>query len=86
MAITKSAKKALRQGEKRRIKNLRKKRETKKLFKEIVKLISEKKSTEAKQILPKYYKILDKTAKTGLIKKSTAGRKKSRMSKLINKG
>ena len=85
MPITKSAKKALRQSEKRRIKNLRQKREIKGLFKQITKLVSEKKLDETKPLLPQYYKKLDKAAKTNLLKKNTASRKKSRLTNLINK-
>jgi len=46
---------------------------------------SQKKVEEAKNLLPKVYKLLDKAAKTGLIKKNTASRKKARITKLINK-
>jgi len=35
--------------------------------------------------LPQVYKLLDKAAKTGLIKKNTADKKKSRITKLISK-
>ena len=83
--ITKSAKKALRQSKKRRVRNIQKKKIIKKLFKEIKNLVSEKKKEEAKKLLPQVYKLLDKAAKTGLIKKNTAARKKSRITKLINK-
>ncbi|PIV65125.1 MAG: 30S ribosomal protein S20 [Candidatus Nealsonbacteria bacterium CG01_land_8_20_14_3_00_12] len=40
---------------------------------------------EARKLLPRVYKLLDKAAKTGLIKKNTASRKKSRITKLISK-
>jgi len=40
---------------------------------------------EAKKLLPKVYKLLDKAAKTGLIKKNTASRKKSRITKAIQR-
>ena len=40
---------------------------------------------EAKKLLAQVYKVLDKAAKTGLIKKNTASRKKSRITKLISK-
>ncbi len=83
--ITKSAKKALRQSKKRRVRNIQKKKIIKKLLKEIKNLVSEKKSEEAKKLLPQVYKLLDKAAKTGLIKKNTVARKKSRITKLINK-
>ena len=85
MPITKSAKKALRQSEKRRIRNLRKKREIKAIFKQVTKLVSEKKLDESKPLLSQYYKKLDKAVKTNLIKKNTASRKKSRLTNLINK-
>ncbi len=83
--ITKSAKKALRQGLKRKAKNFAFKNKIKNLIKEVKSLVSQKKIEEAKKLLPPVYKILDKAAKVGLIKKNTAARKKSRITKLINK-
>lgn len=85
MPITKSAKKALRQSEKRKKRNLRKKKVLKNLLKKVRSLILEKKIEEAEKLLPQVYKALDKTAKIGLIKKNTAGRKKSRITKLIHR-
>ena len=84
MPITQSAKKSLRQSKKRKQRNLQKKRKVKKLVKQVHSLVQEKKIEQAKKLLPQIYKALDKTAKTGLIKKNTASRKKSRLSKLIN--
>jgi len=85
MPITKSAKKALRQNAKRRIKNLIYKNKVKDLIKKIRFLASEKKSEEAKKLLSELYKTLDKSARVGVIKKNTASRKKSRLTKLCNK-
>jgi len=85
MPITKSAKKALRQNTKRRIRNLIYKKKTKDLVKKIRVLVSEKKNEEAKKILSQLYKILDKSAKAGVIKKNNASRRKSRLTKLCNK-
>ena len=85
MAITKSAKKALRQNLKRKYQNIQKKKIIKNLLKEVGNLISQKKIEEAKNLLPKLYKLLDKAAKVRLIKKNTASRKKSRITKLIFK-
>jgi len=85
MPIKKSAKKALRQSERRRIRNLQRKRKIKNLIKQVRSLISQKKIEEAKKLLPQIYKLLDKAAKTGLIKENTAARKKSRITKLIAK-
>jgi len=84
MPIKKSAKKALRQNLKRRRRNLQKKRKLKDLQKRFKKLISEKKIKEAKDLLPQIYQALDKAVKTNLIKKNTASRKKSRLTKLLN--
>jgi len=86
MPITKSAKKALRQNVKRKARNLVYKKKMRSLIKEVRTLVLEKKIEDAKKLLPKVYKILDKTAKVGIIKKNTAGRKKSRITKLVNKG
>lgn len=84
MPIKKSAKKALRQSKKRRARNLGRKKKIKDLTKEIKNLISQKKIKKAKVLLPQIYKILDKAAKAGTIKKNTAARKKSRITKLVN--
>jgi len=40
---------------------------------------------EAIKLLPSAYKAIDKACKTGVIKKNTAARKKSRLMKLIAK-
>jgi len=85
MPITKSAKKALRQSEKRRIRNLQKMRKIKSLLKEVKNLIFQKKVEEAKKLLPQVYKFLDKATKIGLIKKTMANRKKSRIASAILK-
>jgi small subunit ribosomal protein S20 len=83
MPITKSAKKALRQSLRKKEKNLIKKNNVKACFKEIKKLIEKKELKEAEKLLPKFYKAVDKAAKTGVIKKNTASRKKSRTTKMI---
>lgn len=85
MPITKSAQKALRQNIKRRDRNRQTKKRIKSLIKEVKILVSQKKIQEAKKLLPLVYKSLDKAAKTGLIKKNAAARKKARIIKLINK-
>jgi len=85
MPITKSAKRALRKSEKRRTRNLQRMKKIKSHLKEVRNLVSQKKIEEAQKLLPQVYKILDKAAKTGLIKKNTASRKKSRIAKAILK-
>jgi len=67
------------------VRNLGKNRNLKSLLKEVKTLISQKKIEEAKKLLPKVYKTLDKAAKTNLIKKNAASRQKSRITKAIIK-
>ena len=83
MPLTKSTKKAFRQSEKRRKINIQRKKKLKSLLKEVRSLVSLKKTDEAKKLLPQVYKTLDKTAKTGLIKKNAASRTKSRITRLV---
>lgn len=85
MPLTKSAKKALRQSLKRMGRNLQYKKKIKALLKEARLLVAQKKIQEAKSLLPQISKTLDKAAKVGVIKKNTASRKKSRISKLIQR-
>ncbi len=85
MAITKSAKKAIRQNARRKEQNIVYKDKMKSLIKEARSLVLEKKVGEAKKMLSAIYSILDKAAKRGVIKKNAASRKKSRLTKLIEK-
>jgi len=85
MPVTKSAKKALRQNKKRRLRNLRRLEAMREIIKKIKKLIQENKKEEAKKLLPLAYKAIDKAVKRGVIKKNTGARKKSRLTRLINK-
>ncbi len=80
-----SAKKALRQNIRHRAKNSKQKELLKKALKSFKKLVAAKKSKEAQDEIKKVYKALDKAAKSGIIKKNTAGRLKSRMAKLLAK-
>jgi small subunit ribosomal protein S20 len=85
MPQSKSAKKALRQAEKRRHLNKRYTSKMKALIKEARDLIKDNKKEKAAKLLPKVYKAIDKTAKKGIIKKGNASRKKSRLTKAVNK-
>lgn len=76
MPRTKSAKKAQRQSEKRRLKNLRVKKEIRALIK---KMRKEKKPEDFLRL----QKILDKAADKGIIHKNKAARLKSRLSKIV---
>jgi small subunit ribosomal protein S20 len=85
MAITKSAKKAIRQNATRKAHNLIYKNKLKKLVKEVKTLIVQKKVDEAKKVLPQVYAILDKSAKVNVMKKNTASRIKSRLTLSLQK-
>jgi small subunit ribosomal protein S20 len=85
MAITKAAKKAIRQSARKRKRNRAGKDNLKKILKDLKALVAQKKIEEAKKLLPQAFKYLDKAAKTGLIKKNNASRKKSNFSKLISR-
>ena len=78
MPITKSAKKALRQSFRKREQNL----VWKEKLKKAVKTATLEKSPAS---LSQAYKIIDKSAKAGLIKKNKAARMKSRLAKLLGK-
>lgn len=82
MPITQSAKKALRGSLVKKAMNDRNKKNIKESVKKIEKLVKEKKQSEAKKLLSEAYSVIDKAAKRGVIKKNTASRKKSRLSKI----
>ncbi len=85
MPITKSAKKSLRQSVKRKDRNLTKKKAIKSSIKEIKKRVEKGDRKGAEELLPKFYKTVDKAAKTGFIKNNNASRKKSRVTKAVNR-
>ena len=84
MPITQSAKKALRQSIRRRARNLTRSNAYKTAVKQLKKAVSISKE-EARKLLPKAYKAIDKAAKTGVIKKNKAARLKSGVAKLLAK-
>lgn len=85
MPIIKSAKKALRQNVRHYVRNLKQKRAIDDVFKKIRVLSVRGKAQEAIALLPQAYKALDKAAKKGVITKNTASRKKSRLTKRLQK-
>lgn len=84
MPITKSAKKALTNSRNKRVFNDRRKSAVKTAVKEFQTLVGEGKKSEAAQKLSGVFKAIDKAAKGNTIKKNTASRKKSRLSKLVS--
>ena len=85
MAITSSAKKALRASKHKRVFNVRHRDSISEITKQIKKLVSAGNKGEAMKMLPKAYAEIDKAAKTHFIKANTAARKKSRLNSLIKK-
>ncbi len=85
MAITSSAKKALRASKKKRVFNIRHRDAVSDVVKQIKKLVAQGNKAEAMKLLPKAYAEFDKAAKTHYIKPNAAARKKSRLSASIKK-
>ena len=82
MPITKGAKKTHRASLRKRVFNLRRLRAMNKVVKDIRSQVNSDK-TEAEKLLPQAYQAIDKAAKRGIIKKNTAARKKSRLTRLF---
>lgn len=85
MPNTQSAKKALRQSERRRVRNLSTKRSFKRAVKQFRQLIDAGQLDDARIRLPSVYKTLDKAAKNGVIKKNKSSRLKSRLTTQLQK-
>jgi len=85
MPQTKSAKKRVRQTEKRTIRNRQIKNRVKNSIKKFLQLINEKKLEEAKKNLPRLISMIDSAWAKGVWHKNKAAREKARvMKKLIN--
>jgi small subunit ribosomal protein S20 len=85
MPITSSAKKALRASKHKKVFNQRRKDTLASTIKKVKKFVADKNTQDAVKFLAEAYKAIDKAAKTNLIKKNAASRKKSRLSKLIKR-
>lgn len=83
MANKKSVKKAHRASARKRVFNERRKRAVKRAVREIAARVTRHHAKEAEAMLPALYMAVDKAAKRGVIKKRTAARIKSRISKRI---
>lgn len=82
MAITSSAKKAIRVSKRKKIINDRRTKSMKDAIKKIEKAIKAGKKDEATKMLSQAFQAVDKAAKQGVIKKNTAGRKKARLARI----
>ncbi|SVE41381.1 uncharacterized protein METZ01_LOCUS494235 [marine metagenome] len=85
MPNTKSAIRRVRRVSKQTFVNRIRKSKYKSIIKEMSVLITAKKKKEAIKLLPKFNSQLMKIVKVGVIKKQTASRKISRLTKKINK-
>ena len=94
MPNLKSAKKALKKSERKKVINTRSKVKMKKIIKSMNELaqtldkktekVTDDRLKEIEEILRNAYKQIDKTAKKGIIKKNTASRKKSKLAKKVD--
>lgn len=75
----------MRQDEKRNVANSQKKASVRTFEKKVRKAVSDKNFDEAEKAYQKYTSLIDRAAKTNIYHKNTAGRKKSRLAKLIAK-
>ena len=53
------------------------------VIKSIMNLVHDHDVSSAKELIPQAYKAIDKAAKRGVIKKNTASRKKSQISRIV---
>lgn len=83
MAHSKSAKKRIRQNEKRRARNRWRKTQVKDAIRSFDESLKAGKVDEAKEQLKAVYQRLDKVAAKGTIHKKTASRRKSRLAKRL---
>lgn len=81
MPRTKSAKKALRQNTRRRVKNLARRATIRDAVKQYKKLLGGEDAAASRAALARAYQALDKMAKVGFIKKGKARRLKSRLAR-----
>ena len=85
MANIKSAKKRILIAQRNHLRNVVFKSSIKTAVKKVIKLASEKNSEALKLELSNLYKLCDKAVSKGILHKNTASRKKSRVTKAVNK-
>lgn len=83
MPIIKAQKKSVRQSERRRIFNDRRRRAMRESIKNLKALVAEGQKKEAEAMIPTVYQAIDKAVKRGVIKPNTASRKKSQASRIV---
>lgn len=85
MAITRNAKKAHRSSLRKRVYNIRRKTALHDAVKTFRAHVATGKTADAQALIPSVYQAIDKAEKTGVIKKNTASRKKSRLMASLKK-
>lgn len=85
MANIKSAKKRILVTERNRLKNVAFKSTVKTAVKKVLTLAQAKDEETLKAALSNVYKLCDKAVSKGILHKNTASRKKSRLTKAVNK-
>lgn len=85
MPIKKSAKKYLSASKKRAAQNSKIKKKFREAVRKVRELAASEKADDAKKAFPAMQKVIDKAVKSGVITKSAAARKKSRLVKIIKK-
>ena len=83
MPITSSAKKAIRVSKRKKLVNDRRTKNMKEAVKKLEKAVKAGLKDDAAKMLSAAFAAVDKAAKRGVIKKNTAARKKSRLSRII---
>lgn len=84
VANTESAKKRLRQNEKRRLHNKTVKSEVKTLIKNCISAAEQKDKEKAEELTRLLFSKIDKAAKRGILHPNNAARKKSRVQKRVH--
>ena len=85
MAITSSAKKAIRSSARKHVFNVRRKGALSDATKSLTKALAAKDVKGAEKLLPAAYAAIDKARKRGVIKGNTADRKKARLAASIKR-
>ena len=85
MANIKSAKKRAEISERNRLKNVSIKSAVKTAIRKVLETVKAAKSEELTAALNKAYSVIDKAVSKGVLHKNTAARKKSRITRHINK-
>ena len=84
MANHPSAVKRYRQSEKRQAINTANQHKLKTQLRKLKTAVAAKKVDDAKGLLPQTFRLIDKSVQKGVIKKNTAARYKSRLTKTVN--